>query len=110
MLIRLAYYRIFYVFFKLKMSYGMRISDWSADVCSSDLILEWGRAQFGITLNEGFGQTECNIVLAHAPLLMAARFGSLGKAAPGHVGAIVDDVGREAIGSGSCRERVGMYE
>jgi acetyl-CoA synthetase len=58
-------------------------------------ILEWGRAQFGITLNEGFGQTECNIVLAHTPLLMEARFGSLGKAAPGHVGAIVDDDGRE---------------
>src|SRR3546814_18856775 len=28
---------VFVVFFKQKTAYGMRISDWSADVCSSDL-------------------------------------------------------------------------
>src|SRR3546814_1549099 len=27
----------FLIFFKLKSAYGMRISDWSSDVCSSDL-------------------------------------------------------------------------
>ncbi len=56
-------------------------------------ILDWGKRCFGITVNEGFGQTECNIVMAHNPKLMAPRFGSLGKAAPGHVAAIVDDAG-----------------
>src|SRR3546814_938403 len=29
---------IFFVFFKQKTSYEMRISDWSSDVCSSDLV------------------------------------------------------------------------
>src|SRR3546814_5547143 len=29
---------IFFVFFKQKTAYEMRISDWSSDVCSSDLI------------------------------------------------------------------------
>ncbi|MDP6406462.1 MAG: AMP-binding protein [Alphaproteobacteria bacterium] len=56
-------------------------------------ILDWGKRCFGITVNEGYGQTECNIVMAHVPKLMPAKFGSLGKAAPGHVAAIVDDEG-----------------
>ena len=32
--------------------------------------------------------------MAHTPKLMDARFGSLGKAAPGHIAAIVDDEGQ----------------
>src|SRR3546814_4832809 len=31
---------LFFVFFKQKTAYEMRISDWSSDVCSSDLISE----------------------------------------------------------------------
>src|SRR3546814_5787445 len=30
--------RLFFFFFKQKTAYEMRISDWSSDVCSSDLI------------------------------------------------------------------------
>src|SRR3546814_11165275 len=30
-----------FFFFKQKTAYEMRISDWSSDVCSSDLIIEW---------------------------------------------------------------------
>src|SRR3546814_9663635 len=30
----------FFFFFKQKTAYEMRISDWSSDVCSSDLLLE----------------------------------------------------------------------
>src|SRR3546814_1574768 len=29
-------------FFKQKTAYEMRISDWSSDVCSSDLLYSWG--------------------------------------------------------------------
>src|SRR3546814_6720437 len=32
-----------FVFFKHKTAYGMRISDWSSDVCSSDLPWDWQR-------------------------------------------------------------------
>src|SRR3546814_3969546 len=38
----------FFFFFKQKTAYEMRISDWSSDVCSSDLLLvcaEWGEAR-----------------------------------------------------------------
>src|SRR3546814_10175058 len=31
----------FFFFFKQKTAYEMRISDWSSDVCSSDLIENW---------------------------------------------------------------------
>src|SRR3546814_12496904 len=31
---------IFFLFFKQKTAYEMRISDWSSDVCSSDLLIE----------------------------------------------------------------------
>src|SRR3546814_5322242 len=33
---------VFFFFFKQKTAYEMRISDWSSDVCSSDLVLEIG--------------------------------------------------------------------
>src|SRR3546814_9291233 len=36
MTVRFAYF-LFFVFFKQKTAYEMRISDWSSDVCSSDL-------------------------------------------------------------------------
>src|SRR3546814_3009909 len=34
---------LFFFFFKQKTAYELRISDWSADVCSSDLLLRHGR-------------------------------------------------------------------
>src|SRR3546814_1305399 len=34
----LLYYFFFFFFFKQKTAYEMRISDWSSDVCSSDLV------------------------------------------------------------------------
>src|SRR3546814_1030815 len=40
------YLVLFVFFFKQKTAYEMRISDWSSDVCSSDLLIpEWGGAQ-----------------------------------------------------------------
>src|SRR3546814_2038486 len=37
-------YYLFFFFFKQKTAYEMRISDWSSDVCSSDLAAPAGRA------------------------------------------------------------------
>ncbi|MBM3511512.1 MAG: AMP-binding protein [Alphaproteobacteria bacterium] len=53
-------------------------------------LIEWGRGQFGLAINEIYGQTECNLVLAHVPKLMAAKPGALGRATPGHRVAVVD--------------------
>jgi acetyl-CoA synthetase len=57
-------------------------------------LIEWGRAALGVTLNEFYGQTECNVVLSSCSALFEPRIGSIGRAAPGHRVAIVDDSGR----------------
>src|SRR3546814_9130512 len=39
---------VFFFFFKQKTAYEMRISDWSSDVCSSDLLIVVPRRTVGI--------------------------------------------------------------
>ena len=56
-------------------------------------LLDWGRETFGLTVNEFYGQTECNLVVANCARIMAVRPGSMGRAVPGHEVAIVDDAG-----------------
>jgi acetyl-CoA synthetase len=56
-------------------------------------LLDWGRRVFGVTINEFYGQTECNMVVSSAGSLMPARPGIMGRAAPGHAVAIVDEDG-----------------
>jgi len=57
-------------------------------------LLDWGRAQFGVTINEFYGQTECNLVVANNAAIMAPKPGSMGRAVPGHEVAIVDEAGQ----------------
>jgi acetyl-CoA synthetase len=57
-------------------------------------LIEWGRAALGVTLNEFYGQTECNVVLSSCCELFEPRIGSIGKAVPGHRVAVVGDDGR----------------
>ncbi|MGN6229665.1 MAG: acyl-CoA synthetase [Trinickia sp.] len=57
-------------------------------------LIEWGRAALGVTLNEFYGQTECNVVVSSCSVLFEPRIGSIGKAVPGHRVEIVDDAGR----------------
>lgn len=57
-------------------------------------LLDWGREVFGVTINEFYGQTECNMVLSSCSRLFAPRAGAIGKAAPGHRVEIVDAAGQ----------------
>ncbi|NUU02777.1 acyl-CoA synthetase [Herbaspirillum robiniae] len=62
-------------------------------------LLDWGRKTFGLTINEFYGQTECNMTVSSNAVVMPARPGSIGRAAPGHRVEIVDDQGRQlAVG------------
>src|SRR3546814_5394896 len=49
---------LFFFFFKQKTAYEMRISDWSSDVCSSDLsaLARAGRASAGLYSRNGVGE------------------------------------------------------
>jgi acetyl-CoA synthetase len=62
-------------------SVGKELHDWAADALR-------------IPINEVYGQTECNMVTGSSPAIMPVKVGSIGRAAPGHVVAIVDDTGR----------------
>ncbi len=60
---------------------------------------EWGKSAFGLVINEFYGQTECNIVLAACGALGVSRAGAIGKPVPGHAVGVIDDSGqRVAVG------------
>lgn len=58
-------------------------------------LLDWGRETLGVTINEFYGQTEANLVIANCHPLVPVRAGSMGRAVPGHRVGIVDDAGTE---------------
>jgi acetyl-CoA synthetase len=58
-------------------------------------LIGWGRAALGVTINEFYGQTECNVVVSSCAALFEPRFGAIGRAVPGHHVAIVDAHGNE---------------
>jgi len=58
-------------------------------------LLDWGRATFGLTINEFYGQTECNLVVANCASLMPAKPGSMGRPVPGHAVAVIGEDGGE---------------
>jgi len=56
-------------------------------------ILEWSSRTLKIQVNEGYGQTECNLVLGNCGLVLLPKLGSLGRPLPGHIAAVIDDQG-----------------
>ena len=50
---------------------------------------EWGKSALGITINEFYGQTECNLVLASCAAIGVSRPGAIGKPVPGHRVAVI---------------------
>jgi acetyl-CoA synthetase len=60
---------------------------------------DWAKAEFGLTINEFYGQTECNLVLASCDAIGVSRGGAIGKPVPGHEVAVIDAEGRRvAVG------------
>jgi acetyl-CoA synthetase len=49
----------------------------------------WGQEQLGLTINEFYGQTECNLVLGSSAALGMVKAGLIGKPIPGHQVAII---------------------
>src|SRR3546814_10163152 len=87
-------------FFKQKTAYELRISDWSSDVCSSDLAQAAGRSG----LRPGLVQ----------PGIQHAREGGQARRQPvcraaGAGRRIEQRVEPDEIGRASCRERVCQY-
>jgi len=53
-------------------------------------LLDWGREVMGLTINEFYGQTECNLIVGCCADIMEIRPGSMGRAIPGHVVEVID--------------------
>jgi acetyl-CoA synthetase len=51
--------------------------------------LAWGREALGLTINEFYGQTECNYVIGSCGALGVSRPGFIGKPLPGHEVAVI---------------------
>src|SRR3546814_9247961 len=94
-------FHLVFFFFKQKTAYEMRISDWSSDVCSSDLCAQGeGRALPGAERQlRGQGQRrEGRVALRGRPAFV-----------PGRLGQRFPAPARREIGRASCRERVCQY-
>ncbi len=59
-------------------------------------LLDWGRSAFGLTINEFYGQTECNLVLGSCASRLEVRPGWIGRAFPGSEVAILGPDGEPA--------------
>ena len=55
---------------------------------------EWAQDELGITVNEFYGQTECNLVLSSCGAVGVSRSGTIGLPVPGHTVAVIDEEGR----------------
>ncbi len=61
-------------------------------------MLEWSEEALGCNINEGYGQTEANLVVGNCASVWPVRPGSMGRAIPGHEVAIQDDNGNRLFG------------
>src|SRR3546814_1212200 len=86
---------IYFFFFKQKTAYEMRISDWSSDVCSSDLIPDHGERRAG---RDPCGPHPCAAGRGRAHRGGRRRDRRGGRKRGGG-----------EIGRASCRERVCQY-
>jgi acetyl-CoA synthetase len=53
----------------------------------------WGRETLGITINEFYGQTECNFVLSSNAKIGISKPGAIGKPVPGHTVSVIREDG-----------------
>ena len=56
-------------------------------------LLDWGREVMKLTINEFYGQTECNLVVGSCSEVMENIAGSMGRTVPGHNVEVVDESG-----------------
>src|SRR3546814_8466536 len=93
----------FFFFFKQKTAYEMRISDWSSDVCSSDLNR--------ITLRHAIwiGSVICVLIRRHIVETKAVAQGQGRVFRERYAGADLESGCCLQIGRASCRERVCQY-
>jgi acetyl-CoA synthetase len=59
-------------------------------------LLNWGREHLGVPINEFYGQTECNLIVANCAALFTPTPGSMGRPVPGHEVGVMNASGEMA--------------
>lgn len=77
--------------------FSLRVILSGAEALGADL-LAWCEEFLGCTVNEGYGQTEMNPLIANCASVYPIKPGSLGRAMPGTVVAVLDDEGHPVVG------------
>jgi len=75
-----------------RFGYAMRSIGSGGETLGADM-LDWSRETFGFAVNEFYGQTEANLLVANNADLFPIRPGSMGRAVPGHRVAVVSPEG-----------------
>ncbi len=70
-------------------------------------MLAWGQQAFGLTINEFYGQTECNMVVSSCAEDFPVQPGCIGKPVPGHEVAVIDEDGVPTAEEGDVAIRRG---
>ena len=70
-------------------------------------MLAWGRQALGVTINEFYGQTECNMVVSSCAADFAPKPGAMGKPVPGFDVAVIDAAGQPTSDEGDIAVRKG---
>lgn len=68
-------------------------------------LIDWGRDTFGVTINEFYGQTECNMIVSSCGAIIASEPGVMGFPVPGHDVVIIDEKGNETRDEGAIAIR-----
>ena len=78
---------------------GLRLrSIFSGGEALGEELLGWVTDTLGCAVNEGYGQTEANIVVGNCSSVWPVRPGSMGRAIPGHDVQVQDEDGNRLIG------------
>ncbi len=75
-----------------RFGYALRSIGSGGETLGADM-LAWSRETFGFAVNEFYGQTEANLLVANCDSLFPIRPGSMGRAVPGHRVAVISPEG-----------------
>jgi acetyl-CoA synthetase len=75
-----------------RFGYAMRSIGTGGETLGADM-LAWSQDTFGFSVNEFYGQTEANLIIANCAGLYPVKPGSMGRAVPGHNVAVISPEG-----------------
>lgn len=76
-----------------RFSYALRSIGSGGETLGAELI-DWAQDTFGLTLNEFYGQTECNLIVGNCASIAPVKPGSMGLPIFGHDVAVIDGTGQ----------------